>query len=470
VVAEDPRRETVGPLGGAAKEGAGAGGKAPDASPGGAKTAPKAGGGAPDGKTFGPGAPEPEEPTPSMRKGAGASGSSDAASARPAVAGAPPGATSAPPRTVERVVERRGPGVLPLVLGGLLAGAIGYAVPAFLLPDDEPEAVVPAVDLGPIEAELAALRSDVSTLATVDAEAGPDEGAEALEARLLAIEEALAEAPAAAPPGEPVDLTGIETALTEQAATAEELRGALDLLSGSSESAGGERESLRGEIAALSEELGALPARLDALSGGQQDLTARIDAVAAAQEDLSARLDDLAAETEAVEAEAEAMVRAAALEQLAVAVDAGLPFSDQLGMLGDAVPLSLYEAASEGVASLDALRRAFADPARAALAEARAGEVATAAPDERLGTWLRRQLEARSVTPREGDDADAVLSRAEAALAEGDLGAALAEIETLPEEVRAPLADWEAAARERLAATSALAELTAASAAQDTTD
>jgi hypothetical protein len=87
-----------------------------------------------------------------------------------------------------------------------------------------------------------------------------------------------------------------------------------------------------------------------------------------------------------------------------------------------------------------------------------------------VATWLRRQLDARSVTPREGDDVDAVLSRAEAAAAAGELEAALAEIEALPEDVRAPFAEWEAAARTRLAAKAALAELIAASAAQDTPD
>jgi hypothetical protein len=76
-----------------------------------------------------------------------------------------------------------------------------------------------------------------------------------------------------------------------------------------------------------------------------------------------------------------------------------------------------------------------------------------------VGAFLRAQLGVRSLEPREGDDADAILSRAEAALAEGRLGDALAEIETLPEGARAAMSGWAAEAtarRDALAAAEAL--------------
>jgi hypothetical protein len=72
---------------------------------------------------------------------------------------------------------------------------------------------------------------------------------------------------------------------------------------------------------------------------------------------------------------------------------------------------------------------------------------------------LRGQLSVRSVAPREGEDADAVLSRAQAHLAEGQLDAALTEVESLPEPVRAAMADWIAQARTRVEADAALAGL-----------
>ena len=95
------------------------------------------------------------------------------------------------------------------------------------------------------------------------------------------------------------------------------------------------------------------------------------------------------------------------------------------------------------------LRDTFAPAARDALAAARAGTVET---DRSLGSFLRRQLGARSVEPREGDDPDAVLSRAEAALTQGRLQQTLDEIAALPDPARAALADWTALARLRLSA------------------
>jgi hypothetical protein len=56
---------------------------------------------------------------------------------------------------------------------------------------------------------------------------------------------------------------------------------------------------------------------------------------------------------------------------------------------------------------------------------------------------------ARSVIPREGDDPDAVLSRAEAAVKGGDIDVALTELEALPEVAQEAMADWTAKARLR---------------------
>jgi hypothetical protein len=79
----------------------------------------------------------------------------------------------------------------------------------------------------------------------------------------------------------------------------------------------------------------------------------------------------------------------------------------------------------------------------------------------RITAFLRAQTGARSLTPREGNDPDAILSRAEAALREGDLVATLAELDALPAEGAARLAEWRAQAEARLAASQAVAELVA---------
>ncbi len=61
--------------------------------------------------------------------------------------------------------------------------------------------------------------------------------------------------------------------------------------------------------------------------------------------------------------------------------------------------------------------------------------------------------------PRAGDDPDAVLSRAEAALTAGQLAQALEEIAALPEPALAAMADWTARARQRVSALEAVETL-----------
>ena len=73
----------------------------------------------------------------------------------------------------------------------------------------------------------------------------------------------------------------------------------------------------------------------------------------------------------------------------------------------------------------------------------------------RMQAFLQTQLGTRSLEPREGDSADAVLSRAEAALKAGDLDTVLAEIDTLPEASKPAFAEWRALTETRAAALAA---------------
>ena len=82
-----------------------------------------------------------------------------------------------------------------------------------------------------------------------------------------------------------------------------------------------------------------------------------------------------------------------------------------------------------------------------------------------VGSFFQRQLGARSVTPREGDDPDAVLSRIEAAVKAGDLSTALTEAEALPPEAQDAMGDWLSQATTRndaVTAAKALADTLAA--------
>lgn len=147
----------------------------------------------------------------------------------------------------------------------------------------------------------------------------------------------------------------------------------------------------------------------------------------------------------------------AAVAKIVSAIDAGQPFAASFADLealdiGEIDP-ALGVVAAEGVATLNTLQTEFPDQARAALAKARASGVGEG--QQGIGGFLTRALGARSVAPREGDDPDAVLSRAEAAIKAGDLNATLTELDTLPEEAQAAIADWRAAADARVAARAA---------------
>ncbi|TDK44477.1 hypothetical protein E1832_15300 [Antarcticimicrobium luteum] len=225
-------------------------------------------------------------------------------------------------------------------------------------------------------------------------------------------------------------------------------------------------DRLRAELSDLSGTLAALDARLTELEKRPLTEGAAPEAVAAYERELAAMQQALAsqrAEVEKMVAEArETEARASEAAQLAAnrgavarlrgALDGGAPYADILEELragGLSVPEALSATASGGVVTLAVLRGTFPPAARDALAAARAGTVES---DRSIGAFLRRQLGARSVAPRAGDDPDAILSRAEAALTAGRLTETLDEIAALPEPARAALADWTALARQRLSA------------------
>ena len=79
--------------------------------------------------------------------------------------------------------------------------------------------------------------------------------------------------------------------------------------------------------------------------------------------------------------------------------------------------------------------------------------------ENRLLAFLKTQFGVRSLEPQPGNSAEAVLSRAEAAVTRGDLNAALSELSTLPQLGQDHLQDWIAAAQSRVALQAALAEL-----------
>ncbi|WP_196223399.1 COG4223 family protein, partial [Roseibium sp. RKSG952] len=242
------------------------------------------------------------------------------------------------------------------------------------------------------------------------------------------------------------------------------------------------------KIAALTDQISPITSELDAVKSGLDSLTSKVDplttrlndlesgaltqsvspeASAAFEAELKKLQDSLAAQRAEVEkmvsdaqaleakaaADAKAATNTATLSRLQGQLDAGLRYDDLITELqagGVTVPDALSGPADKGVATIAELNASFAPAARAALADARDADKSTG-----FVAFLQRQTGARSVTPQEGDDPDAILSRAQAALAAGDLSKALTELKSLPESAQSAMADWEQVAQTRLSAVDA---------------
>lgn len=318
----------------------------------------------------------------------------------------------------------RGASPIWMLLGGLVAGGIGYGVATFQGGSDDSSV---NSTLSSQSDEIAQLQAQIAELST------------------------------------PVDLSGIEGSVA-------------DLTAQTTES-----------LAAVDENIAGLAARLDvvekqpsadgtlqeaAVAAYQRDIDALRAQIEAQQSEMSEMMTATAAqlaqtreEAVAIEENAVANARAAtarvALTKVDSAVDSGAPFGAPLAELTEALGISAPQAladTADGVTTLAELQQAFPAAAREALNTARS-EGASGEAEGGIGSFLRSQLNVRSVAPQEGDSVDAILSRAEAALKDNRLADTMAEVAGLPEVARATLTDWSAMAETRLAAQDAVAEL-----------
>lgn len=113
-------------------------------------------------------------------------------------------------------------------------------------------------------------------------------------------------------------------------------------------------------------------------------------------------------------------------------------------------PDILHKYAETGFVSKEQLIKDFPIAARLALNSARSE--AKDAQGKTFADYLKTQLKARSVMPREGMSADAILSRAEAAVKDDKMTDALSELDALDLIARDQMGDWISKARERHAA------------------
>lgn len=397
-------------------------------------------------ETVEPGRPEATEELPAPE-----AGPSD-----PDEPGSGDGARAEMPEPVRTGPEaRRRGGFLPTMLGGAVAAGMGFGAAVYVLP----RVWTPPVQTGELEAVKGALAEQAARIDSLSATVGSAATQAAL-AELAAAQGALGDKSAADLARLNETLAELDARLAETTARIDGFEARLTGLekrpaSGGAASAtaleafGREMEALRSEMSA----------QRDALAEAQT-------AVAAEAARASERIEAAAAEADRLRTEAEETARKAsiraALGRIEAALTAGGALDPALADLREAgveIPPALA-GHGQGVPTLDALRAAFPPAARDALA-ASLRETAGGSAWERLFAFLRTQSGARSLTPREGADPDAVLSRAEAALAAGDLAAALAEIGALPAGGQARMAEWAALAKRRIDATAATAALAA---------
>ena len=362
--------------------------------------------------------------------------------------------------------EKSGGGFFPLLIGGLVAGGIGYGVSYFQWANqgsadaaiadqaaaisalEERIAAIPApTDISPLEGQVAEVAASVGTIDSAVAELGTSVAVlgDQFTTATGRIDE-LERRPNA-------DGTFADTAIAA-------FESDLDVL----------REEMLAQQATLNEEIASQQSALAEELTSQQDalgqeLTAQREEmqtmVATATEQLQATREEAISIEENAVATARKATARIALTKVQTAMESGAPLgallADLDGSLDEPVPDAL-SAVSDGVPTLDELKASYPEQARAALSLARS-EGVDGEETSGFGSFLRNQLDVRSVEPQDGDSADAILSRVEANVEDGQLNDALAEIAGLPEVVRGALSDWVGQAELRAAALDAVATL-----------
>lgn len=371
---------------------------------------------------------------------------------------------SAGPETM--VVERRG-GVLSGFLGGViatlgLAFAAPFVIPQNLMPDFGTKAL--KEELATLQGELGALQGNVESLQGSVAETAKAADIESLRTETGSVIGSLQEALSSVQ-SETAGLDETRSSVQSLLDATTTMTGRIDELEKRPIAEATDPASIAAvqaygrEVAQMREELAALMSRSEELVA--QAAASAEEAVKVATSESQEAIAAAEAEAAAAAERAERAARAQAMVDIQAALESGAPFAEPLAQLsGIDIPEALSASAEEGVPTVAEVQKAFAPAARAALAASR--EVAEQESVQgRLTTFLKAQSGFRSLAPREGDDPDAVLSRAEAAALEARLEDAIAELSGLPEAGQQEMADWVALATGRAEAVAAADELAA---------
>jgi hypothetical protein len=224
-------------------------------------------------------------------------------------------------------------------------------------------------------------------------------------------------------------------------------------------------------VQALKTEIGELRAKLGALAEAElgtaetAEIAPELNALEERLAKLEAALPDLEEAVGKSGAEAKSAALAIAFANLAAAVDAGRPYSAELDTLKALSPSAgdlgvLPAHAATGIPTLPELVRSFASARDAALVAETPQPSADASLLDRLLASLGGLVKVRRVdAAAPGDGAGATLARAEASLGQGNLDAAIKEVEALDGPARAAFSTWLEQAKARAGAASSLQRL-----------
>lgn len=344
-------------------------------------------------------------------------------------------APTQPAKTEPQPAKQQG-GFIGMVVGGIIAAAAGYGVATYF------PLKAPTEGADQIAGLTTALEAQAKQIAALESSKPTPVDLAPLEGRISALEQA--------PVGPvSVDLAPLEAKLAELEGRIAALESGL---AGPVTGAGTD-PALAATVEAMRKEIATLKGDGEMAAANIQAMVAEADARVKAAEAEAARVTADAAQA------AQRAANEAALGRIQVAFEAGTPFAQALEQIsGAAIPEVLTTHAAEGVPSLSALSAAFPAAARDALDASRYATMGDNLSD-RVTTFLENATGARSLAPREGNDPDAVLSRAEALVKAGELQKALDELALLPAEGLQAMEAWMALAKTRLEADAAFGEL-----------
>jgi len=375
--------------------------------------------------------PEAAEDVPAEETTAGIPEGRAMAGVHPAAVRPAPAPAAAP--VAPAPAPRAAGGVLPTVFGGVLAAVIGFAAAQFIKVDWLHFQGIGGTGGDPVAAALDKQAQEIAGLSAQlqQAQAG---GGAALTAKLADLDQQLKALAAAA--GSTATTDAVKAALSDYDRKLDQLGQTVQGMQGSV-----------GQIASDAK---------DQMSAIQQEAEKQLQQM---QANTTEQIQKAEAQAKAA---ADRAVAKAAAGQLQAALSSGLPYASVIPQISAvaSVPQVLADHAQTGIPTIEQLQSRFTPLAREALKVSVKSDMGDGA-GSRIMAFLKSETNVRSLTPKEGDGPDAVLSRAQAALDKGDLATATAELAKLPDAGQTVFAGWVSDARARAAADDAVAELTA---------